>query len=78
MRRLIFFTSADPGKDPDPAWRAYHFAGAAARAELAAEVRLAGDGVLVAQPERIQASRTGEDLRKKAQEGASSSFLVSL
>lgn len=78
MRRLIFFTSADPGKDPDPAWRAYHFAGAAAQADLEAEVRLAGDGVRVAQPERIQDSRTGEDLRKKAQEGAGAPFSVSL
>ncbi len=78
MRRLIFFTSADPGKDPDAAWRAYHFAGVAAQAELEAEVRLAGDAVRVAQPERIQASHTGEDLRKKAQEGAGAPFLVSL
>jgi predicted peroxiredoxin len=78
MKRLIFFASADTRKDPDPAWRAYHFADVAARAGLEAEVRLAGDAVRLAQPDGVQASRTGEDLRKKAREGAGAPFRVSL
>ncbi len=49
-KRLIFFVTADPAADPSPIAAAYHFASAAAAAHLDAEVRLAGDAVLVADP----------------------------
>ncbi len=48
-KKLIFFASDDPGSNPKPAWSAYHFAEVATKAGLEAEVRLAGDGVRVAQ-----------------------------
>jgi hypothetical protein len=77
-KRLIFFTSKDPGVDPGPAWSAYHFAGVAAKAGLEAEVRLAGDAVLVAKSERVQVSPKGEELVRKAKDGSAGAFLVSL
>jgi predicted peroxiredoxin len=78
MSKLIFFAAADPRTNPGPAWSAYHFATVAARAGLEAEVRLAGDAVRVAQPDGIEGSQTGEDLRRKAQGGVHAPFLVSL
>jgi predicted peroxiredoxin len=78
MRKLIFFAAADPRSNPQPAWSAYHFAGVAARAGLDAEVRLAGDAVRLAQPDGVADSPTGEDLRRKAQDGVHEPFVVSL
>jgi sulfur relay (sulfurtransferase) complex TusBCD TusD component (DsrE family) len=49
-KRLIFFVTADPAADPSAVATAYHFARAAAGADLDAEVRLAGDAVLIADP----------------------------
>ncbi len=77
-RKLVFFTSADPRENPRPAWQAYHFAEVAARAGLDAEVRLAGDGVRVAQPDGVANTPAGEELRAKARAGAGEPFLVSL
>lgn len=77
-KKLIFFTAADPRANPRPAWSAYHFADVAAKAGLEAEVRLAGDAVIVARPDGVEASPKGDDLRVKAKEGADAPFLVSL
>ena len=76
-RRLIFFATADPGTDPDPAWRAYHFAEVAAEAGLDAEVRLAGDAVKVAKTGCVAGSVRGGELRAKAAQ-SHLPFLVSL
>lgn len=75
---LVFFASADPRSNPGPAWSAYHFATVAARAGLDAEVRLAGDAVRVAQPDGIEDSERGKELRAKVEAGAGGPFLVSL
>lgn len=77
-KHLIFFTATDPRFDPGPAWSAYHFAEVAGRAGLAAEVRLAGDAVRVAQPDGIRNSDRGRELRAKVEAGAGGPFLVSL
>jgi hypothetical protein len=78
MRRLIFFAAADPRENPHPAWSAYHFAEVAARAGLEAEVRLAGDAVMVAQPSGVISSPEGDELRRKALGGVHAPFVVSL
>jgi hypothetical protein len=75
-RRLVFFTTADPGTDPGPAGQAYHFAAVAARAGLEAEVRLAGDAVRLARPDGVADTPAGQALRARALEDAP--FLVSL
>jgi hypothetical protein len=77
-RKLIFFASADPVSNPDPAWEAYHFAGVAAEAGLEAEVRLAGDAVKVALPDGVAASARGLELMEKVLKGRGAPFLVSL
>lgn len=78
MKRLVFFVSADPRENPRPAWSAYHFASAAARAGLDAEVRLAGEAVRVALADGVAESPAGAELRHKVEEGAGAPFLVSL
>jgi predicted peroxiredoxin len=77
-KHLVFFTSADPRENPGPAWSAYHFAEVAARTGLDAEVRLAGDAVRVAQPDGIENSDRGKELRAKVEAGAGGPFLISL
>lgn len=76
-RRLIFFTTADPRTDPGPAGQAYHFAAVAARSGLAAEVRLAGDAVVLARPDGTAATPAGQALRARALE-PDAPYLVSL
>ncbi|HZG66642.1 MAG TPA: hypothetical protein VEZ12_07850 [Herpetosiphonaceae bacterium] len=77
-RRLIFFTNSDPGIDPRPARDAYHFATVAARADLDAEVRLAGDAVKIALPGAIAATPAGDELREKVASGARVGYTISL
>ncbi len=77
-RKLIFFAAADPGSNPKPAWSAYHFADVAAGAGLEAEVRLAGDAVLVARTDSVEASSLGGQLLEKAKAGVDAPYLVSL
>lgn len=74
-KRLIFFVSSDPHDNPKPAWQAYHFAQVAAKAGLDAEVRLAGDAVLVAQLTDVPEL---DSLRGKVREGVTEPYLVSL
>jgi predicted peroxiredoxin len=77
-KKLIFFASANPLENPRPARTAYHFASAAADAGLEAEVRLAGDAVLVATVEGIPDTALGDELREKVKKGVDAPFLVSL
>ena len=76
-KKLIFFASADPKVDPDPAWSAYHFAKTAANAGLDAEVRLAGDAVRLARPNYADNSQKGRDLFLKATDLTDRSHVVS-
>lgn len=77
-KKLIFFASSDPDANPNPAWSAYHFAQVAARSELEAEVRLAGDAVRLALPEFSPSSPRSEEVLEKARKAAvEGSFLVS-
>jgi predicted peroxiredoxin len=64
-KRLIFFVTADPAADPSPVAAAYHFASTAAAADLDAEVRLAGDAVLVADPAYVAGVGGAEALRER-------------
>lgn len=69
-KRLIFFVTADPAADPSPVAAAYHFASAAASADLDAEVRLAGDAVLVADPAYVASLDGAEALRERVDAAA--------
>ena len=64
-KRLIFFVTADPAAEPSTVAAAYHFANAAAAADLDAEVRLAGDAVLVADPAYVARVDGIESLRQR-------------
>jgi hypothetical protein len=75
---LVFFAAADPRSNPGPAWSAYHFGQVAARAGLDSEMRLAGDAVRVAQPDGIEDSERGKELRAKVEAAAGGPILVSL
>ena len=76
-KRLIFFASADPRERPDPTRNAFHFAGVAASAGLEAEVRLAGDAVLVAKGQVADTDR-GREAAEYAVRLEGRSHLVSL
>jgi sulfur relay (sulfurtransferase) complex TusBCD TusD component (DsrE family) len=62
-RKLIFFVGANPATDAGRLSAAYRFASAAAGADLDAEVRLAGDAVLAADPAYVATIAGGDDLR---------------
>lgn len=64
-RKLIFFVGANPATDPGRLTAAYRFASAAAGAALDAEVRLAGDAVLAADPAFIATVAGSEALRRR-------------
>ena len=64
-RKLIFFVGANPATDPGRLAAAYLFAETAAGAALDAEVRLAGDAVLAADPAFIATVDGGDALRKR-------------
>jgi sulfur relay (sulfurtransferase) complex TusBCD TusD component (DsrE family) len=68
--KLIFFVGANPASDAGRLSAAYRFASAAAGAELEAEVRLAGDAVLAADPAFIATVAGADDLRGRI-DGAS-------
>ncbi len=69
-KRLIFFVTADPAADPSPVVAAYRFASAAASAQLDAEVRLAGDAVLVADPAYVASVHGAQTLRERVDAAA--------
>lgn len=64
-RKLIFFVGADPATDAGSLSAAYRFASAAAGADLATEVRLAGDAVLAADPAYIATVDGADALRDR-------------
>ena len=76
-RKLIFFTTADPRRDVDALFRAYHFATVASSAGLEAEVRLAGEAVSVVDPDVIPDTEMGRDVRQRVAAGADAPFAVS-
>lgn len=77
-KRLIFFVSSDPHDDPKPAAQAYHFASVAGGVGLDAEVRLAGDGVRVAQLREGSGVDAVEALRDTSRQGPGAPYRVSL
>ena len=62
-RKLIFFVAANPATDAGRLSAAYRFASAAAGAALDAEVRLAGDAVLAADPAFVATLAGADTLR---------------
>lgn len=77
-KKVILFTAADPRSNPEPIWRAYHWASTGTRAGLDCEVRLAGDAVRVARDDDIADTPDGRRLREKVREARTSSLSVSL
>ena len=63
--KLIFFVGANPAHDAGRLSAAYRFAAAAAGAKLDAEVRLAGDAVLAADPAFVATVHGADDLRDR-------------
>ncbi len=78
VRKLIFFCSADPREDTGAFFRAYHFAGVAAKSGLEAEVRLAGPGVDVTDLDTLPQTEPGDLIRKMIGESIDAKFDVSL
>ena len=77
-RKLIFFVGANPATDPGRLSAAYRFAQAAAGAALDAEVRLAGDAVLAADPAFIATVDGGDALRRRIDGAPGEGFGVSV
>lgn len=63
--KLIFFVGANPASDAGRVAAAYRLATAAADAQLDAEVRLAGDAVLAADPAFVATVPGADDLRDR-------------
>ncbi|MGH9263771.1 MAG: DsrE family protein [Acidimicrobiales bacterium] len=63
--KLIFFVGANPATDAGRLSAAYRFASAAAGADLDAEIRLAGDAVLAADPAFVATVKGSDDLRNR-------------
>ena len=61
--KLIFFVGSNPATDTSRLSTAYRFASAAAGASLDAEVRLAGDAVLAADPAFISTVAGADAIR---------------
>ena len=76
--KLIFFVGANPATAADKVSAAYRFAGAAADAELEAEVRLAGDAVLAADPAFVATVPGADDLRQRIDAASSRGLDVSV
>ncbi|MEW6154626.1 MAG: DsrE family protein [Actinomycetota bacterium] len=76
--RLIFFVSVDPATDAMAVASAFRLAATAAGAELAAEVRLAGAAVLVADPAYAATVPDAERLRAEIDGSARSGATVSV
>lgn len=76
--KLIFFVGANPAGDASRLAAAYHFASAAAGAELESEVRLAGDAVLAADPAFLATVPGADDLRSRIDAAARQGLDVSV
>lgn len=68
--KLIFFVGANPAVDAGRLSAAYQLASAAAGAALDAEVRLAGDAVLAADPAFVATIHGADDLRDRIDNAA--------
>lgn len=77
-KRLIFFVGANPASDAGSLSAAYGFAAAAAGAALDAEVRLAGDAVLAADPAFIATVDGADALRQRIDRATSAGVQVSV
>ena len=77
-KRLIFFVGANPATDAGRLSAAYHFASAAAGATLDAEVRLAGDAVLAADPAFLATVEGADALRQGIDRAATAGVHVSV
>lgn len=77
-KRLIFFVTADPAAEASPVASAYRFAQTAAATGLEAEVRLAGDAVLVADPAYVATLNGSETLRDRVDAAISDHVDVSV
>lgn len=77
-KRLIFFVTTDPAAEASPVASAYRFALAAAATGLEAEVRLAGDAVLVADPAYVATVSGSETLRERVDSAAGDGVDVSV
>ncbi len=77
-KRLIFFVGANPATDAGRLSAAYHFASAAAGASLEAEVRLAGDAVLAADPAFVATVDGADALRKRIDAATSAGVQISV
>lgn len=76
--KLIFFVAANPATDAGRLSAAYRFASTAAGAALDAEVRLAGDAVLAADPTFIATVAGGDDLRGRIDRASADGVDVSV
>jgi sulfur relay (sulfurtransferase) complex TusBCD TusD component (DsrE family) len=76
--KLIFFVAANPASDAGRLATAYRFASAAAGADLDAEVRLAGDAVLAADPAFLATVPAAADLRSRIDAAPNEAFDVSV
>ncbi|MGH9150426.1 MAG: DsrE family protein [Acidimicrobiales bacterium] len=77
-RKLVFFVTADPATGASRVTSAYHLALAAAASGLQAEVRLAGDAVLVADPAYVATLGAGQVLRRQADQARRDGVAVSV
>ena len=76
--KLIFFVGANPASEAGRLVAAYRFATAAADAQLDAEVRLAGDAVLAADPAFVATVAGADDLRQRIDAAGSRGLDVSV
>lgn len=76
--RLIFFVGSSPATDARSVASAFGLAAAAAGAELEAEVRLAGEAVLAADPAFVATVRGGDELRACLDRAGADGFDVSV
>lgn len=76
-KKLIFLVAADPAAGAGLVAGAYHYASVAAGAGLEAEVRLAGDAVLVADPAYVATVPGSETLRERVDGAAARRVVVS-
>ncbi len=77
-KKLIFFVAADPAAEASSVVAAYRFANAAVAADLEAEVRLAGDAVLVADPAYVATVAGSETLRERVDDAVKQHVEVSV
>lgn len=76
LKKLIFFTNADPNENLKPFITAYRFAAAAEEKGIKTEIRLAGPAVLAANPDVFPDNEVGNDIRTrmKAAKGGPGDF----